>query len=385
VGAVVAAVLLGGASGLAMGVWGPKPPKAPDLRWPLARVFKAHGAKLMEQGEWASALSQLSTAASYDSRDRTLWGLLATARREKDNAAALVEARSTLEGGDLALTKITLAKFQRPSQQEPAYLGLRRALTERCRSELDQIERESTATQSAETLRALQLRLGDLEPACARQDVARLSELLRQALMESAESRSVRLAFRNGNARRALELARRCKKTDEICSELADDLPEFMDGLKRQDAMGPEELRSLLDDADEIAASSEYKSQIRGRGAARFMKKAATCKAKGDWACARLYSAFALELDPDNTAALTTADDARNAAKEVYMRAYSVKDSDPAEATRLFKRVLALTPADDEYHLKTLKRLNPDVRIDAWDEVVHGVPAESTDDPDDAL
>ena len=49
--------------------------------------------------------------------------------------------------------------------------------------------------------------------------------------------------------------------------------------------------------------------------------------------------------------------EARNHAKDLYMRAYSLKDTDPDEAARMFKQVLDMTPPDDEYHEKAKSRL----------------------------
>lgn len=42
---------------------------------------------------------------------------------------------------------------------------------------------------------------------------------------------------------------------------------------------------------------------------------------------------------------------------ELYMRGYQLREANPDEAARLFKQVMAMTPASDENHQKAKSRL----------------------------
>jgi hypothetical protein len=49
--------------------------------------------------------------------------------------------------------------------------------------------------------------------------------------------------------------------------------------------------------------------------------------------------------------------EARNQAREIYLRGYQLKDSSPDEAIRLFKDVMNMTPSDDDNHQKAKSRI----------------------------
>jgi hypothetical protein len=65
-----------------------------------------------------------------------------------------------------------------------------------------------------------------------------------------------------------------------------------------------------------------------------------------------------LDADPSHPGAQTLIGEARNQAKDVYLRGYQLKDNSPDEAAKLFKDVLNMTPSDDEYHQKADARLS---------------------------
>jgi hypothetical protein len=355
VGAVVAAVLLGGASGLAMGVWGPRPHQVFEADRHLLQRLLLRAEVMMEDSEYDGAEVQFALAAQlfpFDSKARVGLTRVASGR---ENAEHLRKAREALAQEDLGVAALELKRAQGPLhvRERVEVEFLRNGLQVACDARIERLRKtflddEDASREEMETI----------QWACP----GRALELgaFRELLNEAPAVRDVRMAFRDGDASRALKLAHGCARKENLCAKLERDLARFVGHLKRLDAMTTaDEVRDLIDEAKTVAGPSEsvYASQVRRRGIARFLAKAQTCKAKGDWAGARLHAALALELDPDNAAALTTAGDARNVAKDLYLRAYSVKETDPERAARLFKAVLTMTPNDDEYHLKAQRRI----------------------------
>jgi hypothetical protein len=70
----------------------------------------------------------------------------------------------------------------------------------------------------------------------------------------------------------------------------------------------------------------------------------------------------ALDAEPGNPAAQATLSEAKSVSGDLFLRAYQQRETDPAEAVKLFKEVVAMTPADDQNHIKAkgfIERLEP--------------------------
>jgi hypothetical protein len=80
-------------------------------------------------------------------------------------------------------------------------------------------------------------------------------------------------------------------------------------------------------------------------------------KAFGDWRRAMILVRQILVLDPRHSGALMIQNEGRTQAREVYLRAYQLKESSPQEALRLFQLVVEMTPPDDETHQKAKSRV----------------------------
>jgi hypothetical protein len=345
-------------------------------------MLTTHGDRLMEQSEYDAAELQYVLAnqlAPYDSAARS--GMVRV-RSARENVEHLRKGTEALARDDLHAAALELRRAQGPMHQKERLevRALMDDLDAACERHIEAMAKtflddEAAAREQLETIQwACPNRLGDLRQ-------------YRELLDEVPAVRDVRAAFREGDASRALRLAHGCARFEDLCAKLERDVTRFVGQLKRQDALATsDDVQDLADDAADIAgfSDSSYESQVLSHGAARFSKKMQTCRVKGDWACARLYADFALELDPGNAAAKTTSLDAQNAAKELYLRAYAELGSDPKLAGRLFRRVVELTPADDEYHLKALTRVNEGVRRDDWIEVVRGAPSKTPEPDDDA-
>ncbi len=171
---------------------------------------------------------------------------------------------------------------------------------------------------------------------------------------------AVQERFRNGDQSGAFAMAQNCSGKAAQCKALEDQLKEFGDRYKKLESLNPNELIQLiaLDRKISGGTASPMAKTIAVRVTGKFLLKASSCKAKGDWACAAANAKTVLDSDSGNIEAGAILSEAKNHAKELYMRAYSLKENDPDEAARLFKQVLDMTPPDDEYHQKAKQRLS---------------------------
>jgi tetratricopeptide (TPR) repeat protein len=165
--------------------------------------------------------------------------------------------------------------------------------------------------------------------------------------------------FRSGDQSGAFALAQNCAAKAAQCRTLEQQIKEFIDRFKKLESLQPSDLKELLALDRRISGSgaSPMAKVIGVRISGNFVRKASSCKAKGDWACAASNAKVVIDADPGNAEAQSILSEARNHAKELYMRGYSIKDSDPDEAAKIFKQVVDMTPPDDEYHAKAVSRL----------------------------
>jgi tetratricopeptide (TPR) repeat protein len=189
--------------------------------------------------------------------------------------------------------------------------------------------------------------------------IARLHSPNAAAVVVETPWVDVQSRFRTGDASGALTLAQACAPKAAQCRTLESELKEFDSKFKSLEQLPELELFSLFELDRKIAGgqSSDLSKPIRTRVAAAFYLKASQSKTTGNWSKAIENARRVLQADSAHAGALNLLSEARNQAKEVYLRGYQLKDSTPDEAARLFKEVIAMTPKDDEYHQKADARL----------------------------
>jgi tetratricopeptide (TPR) repeat protein len=90
----------------------------------------------------------------------------------------------------------------------------------------------------------------------------------------------------------------------------------------------------------------------------RLFTEAHHARVTGQWVRAVELARQVKSLDPRHGGALALLTEARDQARDVYLRAYQQKDFDPARAMTLFGEVVSMTLPDDELHLKAQARLD---------------------------
>jgi hypothetical protein len=165
--------------------------------------------------------------------------------------------------------------------------------------------------------------------------------------------------FKSGDLTGSYALAESCAKSAAQCKVLQGQIKDFMSKYKKLESLGPGEARGLLALDRKIAGGPSVQAKTIGVAiTGAYLRKASSCKAKGDWQCAAEAAKIVIDADGGNIEAQSILNEAKGKAKDIYMRAYSLKDSDPDEAVRLFKQVMEMTSPDDEYHQKAKSRLS---------------------------
>jgi hypothetical protein len=337
--ALIAAVLMGGAGGLALGKWAPKPPSPMEARREMAWGLKAQADALMFEDRYADALAQLELATQLAPHDEALWRAYGTAVRERENAKLLVAAQAALDGERLSEAAGDLRQFGFPSGQERKLEAVKAQLQRQCDAAIDELEPRLATAETQVELSAALARGSEVRIACSGPRVVRIDEMMRDAPLEAFACQKARRAFREGAVAEAAALAHRCAEVDRESLPVAQSIDAFIKRRARQDQMTSTELEGLIADADRIGwlAHSAPADEIRQRGVARFLKKAEQRKAARDWQGVALYVGAVQYLDPNNAEASELR---RESSRFALRGTYNSNERDPGEASRLFQRIM---------------------------------------------
>jgi len=169
---------------------------------------------------------------------------------------------------------------------------------------------------------------------------------------------AVQERFKSGDQSGAFALAQQCASKASQCKVLQEQIKDYMEKFRKIENLSPQELRALLTLDKKIAGGPSTNAKPIGvRIVAHYVRKASSCKAKGDWACAAENAKVATEADPSNPEAADILRQANAHAKDLYMSCYAKKATDPDEAMGCFKQVIGMTSPDNEYHTKAQNQL----------------------------
>jgi tetratricopeptide (TPR) repeat protein len=166
--------------------------------------------------------------------------------------------------------------------------------------------------------------------------------------------------FVDGDVSGAVALANACVTKSNKCKNGIKDMAEFGNLNKKLEDLDAKGLARLLALDKEITGTrgpSKMAKNAGTRAANIFYKSASGARAAGQWARAVEYARRTLQADPGHAGASNIVNDLKSKAKELYLQAYAMKDSNPEDAIPKFKEVMAMTPSDDETHQKAKNRL----------------------------
>ena len=328
----------------------------------VARMF-GQAKTLIRQGKWAAAKEKLEAVREEDDdyEPRQLENYLKVVADELPNEARFATAADALEKGELGRASAALAQVK-TSTQERALTDAKQALVQRIEARRAEA-RTLASAMKWEPLLALSEDLlvalpADREGAAwkqqAEQALAKGKRGVTKVVTAETPWVEAQQRFKGGDVSGALSLAKGCAKKYAQCRAFESGLEVLEAKSKNLDSLSHGDLLTLYKLDQELAGgtSSEASKPLRTRVATRFFLEASQAKTTGNWAKAVEFGRQALAAEPGQPGAQALITEAKQLSGDLYLRAYQLRESDPPEALKLFKEVLAMTPVDDQNHLK---------------------------------
>lgn len=337
----------------------------------MADLFKDAKA-LVRQGKWAEARERLAEIQETDPEyePKQVENYLKIADAEIPNQKLIAEANDFITKGELGKAHTALSQVK-TTTQEAQLRAARDALDAKVTEKMGEARQLLAFASDLAKMEQLKAICEDI--LIVKVDDREASELKKQA--ETAIYRiknptvappppdtpwlEVSQRFRNGDSAGALSLAQACANKFAQCRNLEAQIKDFEAKSKRLEDLQENELISLYELDKKIAGgqSSELSRPVRTQLVSKLFVKASQAKTTQNWQRAIEYARKVLQADPSHTGAQAIVTEARKQAHEVYLRGYQLKETSPDEAARLFKEVMAMTPADDEDHQKAKRWL----------------------------
>lgn len=328
---------------------------------------------LIKEGRWAEARSGLQQIAEFDPEyeKKSIAQYLERATNEIPNERALAEAKQAITDDQLGKAAAALGRVKN-TMQEKRLTELNELLQTRASDKVLDARKRLVAT-PRDIAAMEQVKVLAEDVLAARPDDRDAPELKKQAEENIFRIRNpnvpvaapetphleVQQRFRSGDLSGAMSLAQACATKTPQCRALEGQMRDYQTKSKNLENMTSPELRLLyqLDKRISGGTSSDLAKQLRVRLATVSFREASNAKTVRDWVTAHEKAKLVLEVDPGHPGATQLISEARQQAHEIYLRGYQLRETSPDEAVRLFKEVLAMTPADDIDHQKAQSRL----------------------------
>ncbi len=336
----------------------------------MADMFK-DAKSLVKANKWVEAKARLTqiTETDPDFETKQVGNYLAIADKEIPNQNAFDEAAAATKAGELGKAAAALKKVKTTPQSETPLHAAKEALDARVQEKLVEVramtQKDLAVQEKAKAIAEdiLAAHEDDREAA----EIKKAAEAMIYAIKNPTYVPpppetpwvEVQSRFKTGDATGALSLAQACANKQPKCRDLEAQIKEWDAKSKKVEDLNENDLIGLYELDKKIAGgtSSEQSKTIRTQLVARLFMKASQLKTTGNWSRATEYARKVLSADPNHAGAQALVNEARTQAKDVYLRAYQLKDSQPDDAIRLFKEVVSMTPADDDYNQKAKTRL----------------------------
>ena len=337
----------------------------------MGEMFKEAKA-LVKQGKWTDAKAKLEEIERIDPdyEPQQIGKYLENATREIPNESALQAANAALNAGQLGQAAELLKAVKETPQSETALRLARETLDTKIGEKLAEARTVASSRDLATVNRIkaiaediLRARPDDRDAlGLKNQALAVIRELTAPTQVVSTPETpwvDVQQRFKTGDATGALSLAQACAGRHARCREVEGQIGEWNAKSKRVEELSEPELIALFDLDRRISGgvSSEQSGPIRTQLVSKLFVKASQAKTTGNWSRATEYARKVLQAAPEHHGAQALVQEARNQAKDVYLRGYQLMETNPDEAIRLFKEVMNMTPSDDEYNQKAKARM----------------------------
>jgi pSer/pThr/pTyr-binding forkhead associated (FHA) protein len=320
--------------------------------------------KLVREGKWTEAQVRLQELEAQDPQYVMLAEYKTQVAKEIPNQQALDEARAALEKGELALAVAALAKVSQDTQ-----------LFEQVRTVQQQLEKrvDDRAREAQTLLRSQQLDQAKaiIEDVLAVMAEHRDAKLLREEIAAAIERRDrpaptagpapapkpwqpALERFVDGDLQGALSSANECAAKQVRCKAMVGQMTEFGTLYKKLEELDEKGLARLLSLDEKITdgRGSKMAQKAGTRAATIFYRSASSAKASGQWGRAMESARRALRADPGHEGAQSIITEVQKKARDMYLQAYTIKDTNPEDAGPMFREVISMTTPDDETYQK---------------------------------
>ncbi len=321
---------------------------------------------LVREGQWQQAKAKLEELNAQAPDYPGVADYLKAAEREIPNQGHLATAQAALAKGELANAKASIEKVSSDTQLYEQLKAARRNLAEAA----DKRTKEAKGLLDTRQLENVQKAKAITDDVLAtfpeHRDGKLVNDDAARVIADMTRPDPVRVAaapkpwepavdrFRDGDLTGAAAMLNACSAKTAQCKQLMGQVTEFGNLYKKLEDLDAKGLTRLLALDKDITdgRGSKMARNAGTRAATIYYKSAAGAKAAGQWSRAMEFARRALQADPAHAGAANIVNDLKGKAKDLYMQAYSIKDSSPEDALPKFRDVVAMTPPDDELHGK---------------------------------
>jgi len=328
-----------------------------------AAMLFAEAKALIRQGKWAAAKVKLEAVRAEDEDyvPSQIDNYLKIVNEELPNEERFATAADAIAKGELGRAATALSQVK-TTTQDRALTDAKQALSQKVEARRSEARGLLATSQWAALLKLSDDLLvavpGDRDASewkqQAEQAIARGKRGPVKVVSTETPWLEAQQRFRSGDVSGARALAQGCSKQYAKCRDFENGLSVLEAKTERLESLSDPDLLTVFKLDRELAggSSSDTSKPLRARLASRYALKASGAKSSGAWGKAYEYARVALDAEPGNTAAQAILTEAKTVSGDLYLRAYQQRETDPAEAVKLFKEVVAMTPADDQNHLK---------------------------------
>lgn len=349
-----------------------------EHRAQLSNIFQ-EGKNLVRQGNWKDAQERFAEVKRLQPNYPAIDDYLKAADKEIPNQEQLAATAEALKQNKVAAAAEALGKVSADTQQFQALANLKRQLEDKviariteAQNTADQARRVSTATDVSKWQETQAITQDILAAFPDNRDAKVLNQLAIDEIARLTKpkvvappppsrpwERPIQL-FVAGDVTGAFDEANRCAGKASRCKQLLGEMTDFQTLYKKMEDLDAKGLQRLLELDKKITEGRGPSQMARNAGTRAsniFYKSAAAAKAAGQNGRALEYAMKALSADPGHSGAQAIVNDLKQKAKDLYLLAYSIKDTNIEDAVSKFKEVLAMTPPDDETHQKAKRRI----------------------------
>ncbi len=319
---------------------------------------------LIRDGKWEEAKAKLLELQEAEPDYVQLPDYLARVEKEIPNQAALDAAKAALDKNELGKAAAALAKVamdtQLFEQLRTSRVSLDEKADKRVREAQSLLEQKQLDLAKAITDDVLAALPEHRDGKVIAEQVARAIEIRDRPAPPPPPPTTVKPwdqsadRFRDGDQKGAMDIATGCASKHSQCKVLVSQMTDFGNLYKRLEDLDAKGLVRLLDLDKKITngRGSKLARNAGTRASNIFFKSASSAKASGQYGVAMANAQRALQADPSHAGANNIVAELRQRAKDLYLQAYALKDTDPEEAVPKFREVMAMTTSDDETHQK---------------------------------